>query len=76
MPTISYACVGLYRSSDIVGCGGTQTTRITDLAGALVGSNPGQDATFTEQVQNGGKAKHSDKSWARYQRYLQFDHDS
>jgi hypothetical protein len=23
--------------------GGTQTTRIIDLAGALVGSNPGQD---------------------------------
>ena len=26
---------------------------------------PGQDATFTEQVQDGGKAKHSDESWAR-----------
>ena len=24
MPTISYASVGLYRSSNIVGCGGTQ----------------------------------------------------
>ncbi len=26
------------------GCGGPQTTRIIDLAGALVGSNPGRDA--------------------------------
>jgi hypothetical protein len=31
------------RSAIVAGCGGPQTTRITDLAGAPVGSNPGQD---------------------------------
>ena len=33
--------------------GGTQTTRIIDLAGALVGSNPGLATTYTEQSSSG-----------------------
>jgi hypothetical protein len=32
---------------------GTQTTRITDLAGALVGSNSGPATTYTEQICEG-----------------------
>ena len=31
------------RTGYVGGCGGTQTTRIIDLAGALIGSNPGPD---------------------------------
>ena len=33
------------------GCEGTQTTRNIDLAGALVGSNPGPDTRFTARTE-------------------------
>ena len=35
---------------DSIGCGGTQTTRITDCADRPVGSNRGHAATFTEHA--------------------------
>ncbi len=41
------------RTGYAVGCEGTQTTRIIDLAGALVGSNPGLATTYTEQSSSG-----------------------
>jgi len=49
IPTISYTGFSVRSDPRIVGCGGSQTTRIADGAGRIVGSNRGLAATYTEQ---------------------------